>query len=231
MPIALDKYLRNLPKLHSWDGGATWNTGGFERKHFKSLSRILRPGMKILETGCGNSTLFFLLHNPQQLISIDPFPDIFDRVNEYCVQHSIPHRQFQPNQTASELVLPKLAEQYPAHFDFILIDGDHGWPAVMVDFCYALRMLAPDALLMIDDISIHSIKELARLLLEQPGFEKVLDLEKSIVFRRKGDFKSMPGWGLQPYISRRTNEDCAQNATFRHRLTHFLNSFSKTRDS
>ncbi len=27
MPIALDKYLRNLPKLHSWDGGCNLEYG------------------------------------------------------------------------------------------------------------------------------------------------------------------------------------------------------------
>jgi predicted O-methyltransferase YrrM len=158
--------------------------------------------MKILETGSGNSSIFFLLNAPSELYSIDPSPEIFARIKDYCRQSNIDLTNFTPVTERSEEFLPEFARNHAKHFDFILIDGDHGWPNVMVDFCYCLKMLAPDALLMIDDIQLHSVRELANLLLEQPEFDAVLKLDKAIVFRRIGNMDTMPGWGLQPYIER-----------------------------
>lgn len=200
----IEKYLSNIPKLHSWDGGKTWNTGGFERKHLQPLLPLIGKGKRILEAGCGNSTIFFLISEPAELISIDPNPAIFDRIAAYCTENAIDQSKLNKIVEGSEFVLPDLARKFPLHFDFILIDGNHGWPAVMVDFCYTLRMLAPDSYLMIDDIQLHAVKELARLLNEQPGFEIVADLGKALVFRRTGSFQAMPGWWEQKYIARKT---------------------------
>jgi hypothetical protein len=85
----------------------------------------------------------------------------------------------------------------------------------MVDFCFALKMLAPDGYLMIDDVQIYAIKELVQFILEQPGFEEVLNVEKAIVFQRHGDFTSIPGWWAQPYIVRHTNEDQKRGVAFK----------------
>jgi hypothetical protein len=31
MAMLFEEYLQNIPLLHTWDGGFTWNTGGFGR--------------------------------------------------------------------------------------------------------------------------------------------------------------------------------------------------------
>jgi len=208
--ITLQEYLDDLPKLHSWDGGSSWNTGGFEKVHFEPLHRLLvrEPRRRrILETGCGNSTIFFLLHAPEVLITIDPDPAIVDRIGRFSERHGIDRSAHDVRIEPSAAVLPLIASRSQHTFDFILIDGNHGWPDVMVDFCYTLRVLAPDGYIMLDDIQVHAVKELARCLAEQPGFEIALDLGKGLVFRRRGDFCTMPGWWDQPYIVRRTNQD------------------------
>ena len=46
-----------------------------------------------------------------------------------------------------------------------LIDGGHGWPTVFVDFCYMNAMLFRNGILIIDDVQLHSIKELGKLLI------------------------------------------------------------------
>jgi hypothetical protein len=59
-----NELLQNLPLLHSWDGGRTWNTGGFTEAHLGPLVDCLHanlpPGPSILETGAGCSTISFL---------------------------------------------------------------------------------------------------------------------------------------------------------------------------
>jgi hypothetical protein len=40
--MLFEEYLCNIPLLHSWDGGATWNTGGFDRQHLEKLFLFLR---------------------------------------------------------------------------------------------------------------------------------------------------------------------------------------------
>ena len=59
-----DAYLSDLPLLHTWDLGKTWNTGGFRAWQLKRMHEVVTerfPGpVRILETGAGNSTITFL---------------------------------------------------------------------------------------------------------------------------------------------------------------------------
>ena len=215
--MKLEEYLADLPKLHTWDGGRTWNTGGFERSHFEPLHHLITEEprrRRILETGCGNSTIFFLLHEPEALTTIDPDSAVMDRVARFCDRHGIDRSTHETHSEPSDVILPLVAKRSGNPFDFILIDGGHGWPDVMVDLCYALKVLAPDGYVMLDDIQVHAVKELARCLVEQPGFEIALDLGKALVFRRRGDFCTMPGWWNQPYIVRRTQKDREAGSEF-----------------
>ena len=69
--------------------------------------------------------------------------------------------------------MPRLAvsSEAPAWLDFALIDGGHGSPTPFLDFFYATHMLKQGGYIMVDDVQLHSVKELARLLAQQPGFE------------------------------------------------------------
>ena len=72
------------------------------------------------------------------------------------------------------------------------------------NFFYCNYVLRRGGYLMVDDVQLHSVKELARLLIEQPGFELALNLGKSLVFRKTTDDRSLPDWTGQPYISKRS---------------------------
>lgn len=203
-------YLAALPLLHSWDGGATWNTGGFEAHHLNSLACFLLdgigPGAHILETGAGNSTITFLQLEPARVASICPEPDLFDRIEQYCRSHDIDLGPAEFIDGVSEWELPRLAQLglAPPQFDFVLIDGHHGWPHVFVDFFYGNFLLKTDGFVMIDDVQLHSVQELMRLLDRQPGFVRVLDLGKSVVYRRDVGERVLPEWVHQPYIVERS---------------------------
>lgn len=212
LPDHVASYLANLPLLHSWDGGVSWNTGGFQPEHLARLYRYLRdhlpPSSTLLETGAGNSTICMLLLQPNRLVSVAPDAALFERIRAYCAEHSIPTGALDARINGSEWVLPQLAlelRDHPPCFDLVLIDGCHNWPMVFVDFCYGNHMLKPGGLIMVDDVNLHSVKELARMLSEHPDFTLELDLGKSLIFRRTSDARAMEEWTGIPYISRMTN--------------------------
>lgn len=205
-----EPFLERLPLLHSWDDGQTWNTGGFGPEHLRTLIAFLRvrlpPRPAILETGAGCSTIAFLFLTPSRVVSIAPSADLFTRIRSYCEVQGIETFVLDDRVGFSEWVLPALAElrEAPPWIDFALIDGGHGWPTPFVDFFYANHMLRRDGYLMLDDVQLHSVKELVRLLAMQPGFELALDLGKSLVFRKTTLDRSLPEWTGQPYIVRCT---------------------------
>lgn len=211
--VQIGDYLKNLPLLHTWDEGKTWNTGGFTEEHLQKLLDFLgkelpeRPAL--LETGAGNSTIAMLLLQPGRLTSICPEQALFERIRSYCDQHGIDTRSWSTYVEGSEWALPKLADLSRAAgpvLDFALIDGCHNWPMVFVDFCYVDYLLRRGGYLMIDDLNLHSVKELGRLLQEGKEFAHVLDLGKAIVFRKETEGRSLPEWVHEPYIVRKTEE-------------------------
>lgn len=217
---SFDAYLANIPLLHSWDGGVTWNTGGFQAEHLLSLQRFLKSRLpaspRILETGAGNSTITFLFLSPSKLVSIAPEQSLYERIVRYCEANDVSADSLEAHVARSEWVLPKLCDGVTdeKRFDFILIDGGHNWPMVFVDFFYCNYLLKPGGFLMIDDVQLHSVKELARLLTEQPGFTLALDLGKSLVFQRTSPDPFLGEWSTEPYIVRKTNEYAASGSPF-----------------
>jgi len=212
-PKGFGKYLSNLPLLHSWDGGQTWNTGGFQADQLATLYRFLKENLPsspmLLETGAGNSTICLLFLSPARLVSITPEPELLDRIRSYCAGNSIPIASLDARVSGSEWTLPQMAlemRDQPPCFDFALIDGCHNWPMVFVDFCYSNYMLKPGGFIMIDDVNLHSVKELARMLSEHPDFHLELDLKNSLIFRRISNCRTLSEWNAIPYISRKTSE-------------------------
>jgi predicted O-methyltransferase YrrM len=168
--IDFQQYLSALPLLHTWDEGKTWVAGGFKRKHLGPLIRFLKKNLPtspaILETGAGNSTISFLFLKPGRLVSIDPALGLHERIRAYCETHGISTKGLEPLTDRSEWTLPILASNMRAgagEFDFALIDGCHNWPSVFVDFYYSNYMLKQGGYIMLDDLQLHSVKELARL--------------------------------------------------------------------
>jgi hypothetical protein len=164
----------------------------------------------MLETGAGNSTIALMHLNPRRLVSIAPDRELFERIRQYCANTRIDVSALEAHVERSEWVLPQMALAAKSSgplFDFALIDGCHNWPMVFVDFMFVNHMLKPGGYLMIDDLQLHSVKELARLLSEQPEFEPALDLGKSMIFRRKSEAGQVLGeWVAVPYIVRKSQE-------------------------
>lgn len=204
--MVFDDYLQNIPQLHTWDGGVTWNSGGFEDYHLRAFKKYVASGShRIIETGAGNSSLAFLFGQPSQLITIAPDQLLFDRIVTFAHEGSLDTGAWEKYVDRSEWILPVLAKS-GREFDLALIDGGHGWPTVFVDFCYMNAMLASGGILIIDDVQLHSIKELGKLLMaDTDRFEFLEGLGKSKVFRKKTDEKFLPEWTEQPYIRQKSD--------------------------
>jgi precorrin-6B methylase 2 len=203
-----ETYLRNIPNLHTWDGGKTWVTGGFEEYHLREFHElaILCGGSNatILETGAGNSTLAFLYAKAKKIVSIEMKPDLFERIDSFCKEHQIDNSAWDYRIGASEWILPDLASS-GMKVDLALIDGGHGWPTVFVDFCYVYAMLRAGGILLVDDVQLYSVGELRRFLeKETKRFAVEKDLGKTIAFRKLTDDRLFADFGEQPYILERS---------------------------
>src|SRR6516162_8004978 len=110
--VLFEDFLRNIPLLHSWDEGRTWNTGGFSGQDLQRLYEFLLArlpqGPSLLETGAGNSTITLLFLGPAKLMSIDPNPQLYDRIHRFCQENGISTASLEPYTEASTWVLPHL---------------------------------------------------------------------------------------------------------------------------
>src|SRR5262245_36493009 len=162
--------LSEKPKLHYWSGECKY--GGLGDDILKKLFDItssMTEGI-FLETGAGLSTLVLLAAQPKKLITIAPEEDLKQRIEEQIVRFSLAGPDHNYILDLSENVLPELAQTSDAYLDLGLIDGGHGMPTVFVDFCYINKILKQGGFLAIDDIQLHSVRQLYLLLKKQPGF-------------------------------------------------------------
>lgn len=203
-----EAYFANLGQFHSWGGEKTWNSGGFDQKQLRYFLGLVESieNCEIIETGSGNSTVAFLLGNPKRVDSISPDLELWSRIENYCEFNQIPTERLNPIRAKSEWALPGLALE-KNKYDIGLIDGGHGWPTTFIDLYYIYFMLRKNGYLIIDDIQLHSVKEMANLLVaEVDKIELVINLGKTLVFRKLTDEEELGEWDGQKYIVEKTNE-------------------------
>jgi len=194
------------PYLHV-DRAGKPKDGGFNRRlgdrFIAELAPLDRP--RIAETGTGCSTLVFLSLDPGSVVSISPAPELHDRTRAEAVSRGIDLTPARFVDDRSESALPLLALVEGMEIDAAFIDGNHGWPAVFVDFCYLNHMLRPGGLMFIDDIQIFAVAQLVCLLREQqPHYEFVAIDGKMATFRKGADLPYLPDWRMEPFITTNT---------------------------
>jgi hypothetical protein len=139
--VNFENYLSDLPLLHSWDNGQTWNTGGFEADQLRKLHDFLivslPPSPMILETGAGNTTIMLAFLSPTKHVVVCPDEALLKRITHFCRGSGLASDHLEINVGFSEWVLPEIAARTKsggAPINFGLIDGGHNWPTVFVDF-------------------------------------------------------------------------------------------------
>jgi hypothetical protein len=203
----LEALLADPPKLHYWPAFGGWNHGGFEPPQLRAMFRLAlgqaaAGGSVSLETGAGLSTLVFLCAQPRQHSCIAPDRELRLRLEQQFSRFGLEDAPLEFIEDRSENALPRLADRDEPFLDLALIDGHHGFPTPFVDFCYINKALKKSGLLLIDDTQLLPPRELALLLLSQPGWERVEKLGKLVVFRKLTDERFLPEHGAQPYVMR-----------------------------
>jgi Methyltransferase domain len=200
---ALEQVLGEKAKLHHW--GGEWQDGGLSddilRGLFAHACAVTDGGAGvILETGAGLSSLVFLAAAPQRVITIAPNADLRDRIVTQIAKHGFAAARWEFHLGRSEEVLPDLAKAEPQCVDLALIDGGHGMATVFVDFCFINMLLKKGGYLALDDIQLHSVRQLYLLLKHQPGFEVTAEFGKLVVLRKTDERRFLPEWSKQPFV-------------------------------
>ena len=198
--------LADRPRLHVFRDGSP-KDGGLNRvmgeRMIEEISVLERA--RIAETGTGLSTLLFLSLDPESVITISPAPELHERTRAEAVARGIDLGPARFVDDRSETALPLLALVEKVELDVAFIDGNHGWPAVFVDFCYLNRMLRPGGLMFVDDVQIYAVAQLVCLLREQqPHYEFVAVDGKMATFRKGADLPYLPDWRMEPFITSNT---------------------------
>jgi hypothetical protein len=205
--ISRGRLFSDPPLLHTWDHGETWNTGGFSGPDLIWLADLCGtyPAARVVETGAGCSTLAFLSTSPESVVTIAPDSDLAERITAAGSDYAIDLTAWHFLDDRSESALPRLVDA-GTRADIALIDGGHGWPTPFVDFCYLNMMMRTGAILILDDLQLYSVGELARLLVRQWGWERESDApsQKTVALRKISDETFLPDWGGQPYIVERS---------------------------
>jgi len=203
MTVDLARALSADPPLLHVDRHGEPKRGGMNRlmgeRFIQELSAI--DGPRIAETGSGVSTLVFLCLGASQVISVSPAPDLHERIRTEGAERGIDLAPARFVDDRSETALPLLALVEGVELDAGFIDGNHGWPAVFVDFCYLNRMLRPGGLMFIDDVQIFAVGQLVCLLRQQsPHYEMVSIDGKMATFRKGPGLDYLPDWRMEPFI-------------------------------
>jgi predicted O-methyltransferase YrrM len=199
---AANALIRDRPPLHDFRGDGKLEIGGMEpamgRRFITELGALEEPA--IIETGAGISTLLFCCLAPGRVTSVSPNTHgLWERILAEAKKREIDTSPLRALRDRSDLALPSLALSGES-VDAAFIDGDHGWPSVFVDFCYMNMMLREDGLLFLDDVQLHSVRQLVLMLRHQPGFHLKGTAGKMAIVRKTTSDRFLPAAREQPFI-------------------------------
>jgi hypothetical protein len=164
------------------------------------IDRLPRP-LRTLETGCGLSTLVFILRGDDH-VCITPDPDEPVQVRRYCNDHGIDDSGVTFHIERSEFLLPTL-ETRP--LDLVLIDGSHSFPQVFIDYFYSAQSLKVGGTMVIDDVHLWTGKVLRDFLRTETEWEMIAEWDgRTIAFRKLAELQPRD-WFEQPFVRDRSS--------------------------
>lgn len=190
----IEQLLDHPPALH---GDVTHS---LVRPALDWIGRLPRP-LRTFETGCGLSTLVFVLRGDQHAC-VTPYASEPHAVRQYCHQHGLDVSGVTFHVDRSEAVLPTL-ELGP--LDLILIDGSHAFPQVFIDYFYSAQSLVVGGTLMVDDVHLWTGKVLRDFLFREPEWKAIDEWAgRTIAFCKVAQLRSCD-WFDQPYVRQRSS--------------------------
>lgn len=159
------------------------------------------------ETGCGKSTIFLSrIAERHKVFCLDDRGEEASSVDYFMNCPATRPERLDLIFGPTQLTLPRYADHVP--YDFVLIDGPHGFPFPELEYYYFYPHLKTDGLLVVDDIHIPTISRLADFLSEDRMFEKVEFIGSTAIFRRTDAPVFDPlgdGWWAQDFNRRRAD--------------------------
>lgn len=193
----VETLLREDPKFHGRDLAGTQNYA-IHPTVLEWMATKLPAGINTVETGCGYTTIVLASLATRHTV-ISPFTEEHDLIKNWCASHGISTEHVEFIAKPSQDVVPNLPHQ---PLDFILIDGDHAFPAPFIDWYYLADMLRVGGYVAVDDTQIPTGRILREFLLQESGrWSLDSELGKTSIFTRTTELDVAKGimWNQQPF--------------------------------
>ena len=177
------------PALHFRNGKE--QTGGFSGPFFDFIEQVLRNELqqeistvRVLETGAGLSTLFFLSLGCQT--TSFSLPDVIERLSDFFNQEEFATLRVNwfPHPGRSELLLGSHAGIFSDSYTCCLIDGSHSVHAVFTDFMYCHETLSKGGVLFVDDTHFPGPNLLAQMIDQLDCYKSCGQFKKLRAFKK-----------------------------------------------
>jgi hypothetical protein len=217
-------FINNLPLLHTFDNGRSFNAGGFDKYSLEFLYKFIKTNIsnpKIIETGMGCTTICFLFTEPKKLVTICPewqinLHNFYEKFLKQINKYELNTNAFTLIKELSEKALPKIVYENlndNIEYDFAFIDGNHGLGAI-IDYFYTMQIIKKNGYLILDDVWIYSINEIAKILKYSRHWKHVVSYKKTAYFQKITDAKSMGDWDEIEYIKKMSEENYVRKNSF-----------------
>jgi len=196
----VDRLLADPPAVHDMDLSphpkvGLWPT---DRDCYLLLAENTGPGTDTLETGSGLSTILFAGVGARHTC-VTPAQVEVERILTYCADRGIETTSLTFEIGCSDDVLPRLPIEQS--LDLVFIDGNHGFPAPMIDWYYAGSRLRAGGLLVIDDVALPAVAHLCAFLDRDPRWSVSRRTSKWVAYRRVTAGSLRQDWYEQPFYS------------------------------
>lgn len=210
----VERLLADPPVVHIIDTPegkrpGVWST---EESCYRFMARVVRPGMRTLETGSGLSTALFAALGTEHTC-VTPAAVEEEHLRDYFARTDIPGGGVSFVLEPSHLALPRLT----GAFDLVLIDGAHGYPLPIIDWFYAGSLLVRGGVLVVDDIPLPAVAALLDFLDRDPRWEPLERSTRWAAFRRNSEGPLIEGQWEQLFYAPNASRSLARRALGRAR--------------
>lgn len=198
--MTLTTLLDSPPKIHNW-GIGNLSSSGLPNSVFEFMDSILKPESRSIEIGMGISTALFALKGTIHTC-VNPDQDEIIRFKDYASRNNISIDNMTFLCKRSDEVWFNLKENI---WDFVLIDGCHGFPIPYLDWYFFSHGLKVNGYLVIDDTLISTGKELKDFLIGEDSWKLTCPFSpKTAIFQKIKDFDYNKEFLFQPSVLKAT---------------------------
>ena len=199
----IDELLKSPPKVHNWTNDGQLTSSGLPEAVFRFMDKVLTPQTKSVETGAGISTVLFALKGCNHTC-VNPDDEENQRLKEFCKENGVSTDNVTFVAKKSNDSWYELKDQA---WDFVLVDGCHGFPTSIVDFYFLSLGLKINGYLIIDDTHIITCALLKDFLITESAWKLVEPFNsKTAIFQKVAEYDAANEWIRQPYVVTKTKE-------------------------